>query len=189
MTLDEMRVVIASSLNSSYKILVIAIPVLIGFMLFLLTGGLGIAKYTIDRLALVASLQIGLGMFLGFMCLYFGVMMTWIGIESAYDLTGSAEAPAGRKAAFALHTAAPGLLFGLVGAILIGLSLYKPIEFKETRPVDDTTATNLADAVPLSNHLTDRSPSNVVTVTPDLKLPSTPNDCKSDNPESKEPQP
>ena len=164
-TLESMRVIIADSLNWSYRILAIAIPALIFFMLFLLAGGLGAAAQTIDRLALVGSLQVGLGMFLGFMCLYFGVMMTWVGIESAYDVTGSGKGGE-REATLTLKSASPGLLFGLVGAVIIVVSLYKQIEFSETRPVPIEVLEEGSGERPFVKGLKNAHPSSVAPADP-----------------------
>jgi hypothetical protein len=128
-SLEDVRTQFARTVTYSYWVLIILIPALVVFMLALLGGLFG--NTTIDRLALVTSLQVGLGMFLGFMSLYFGVMMTWMGIEAAFNLSAGRNTP-GMESKVTLTSASPGLFFGLLGAVLIVMCLYKTIEFTQT---------------------------------------------------------
>lgn len=86
----------------------------------------------IDRMAVAASLQVGLGMCLGFVICYFGIAMTWVGIEAAFRFGAGTkrDEPAG-SSKLLLQSASPGLFFALLGAILIGVSLNKKLVFED----------------------------------------------------------
>ncbi len=128
--LAKVRVHIADSLKWTFLPAIIAIPLLIGVMLYMQGATSAKELATLDRMALAGSMQVGLGMYLGFICMYFGLMMTWLGIEAAYSVKLNAEVPQGTKADFALKSASPGLFFALLGATLIGVSLYKHIIYE-----------------------------------------------------------
>jgi hypothetical protein len=130
--MGHVRVTTAVLFAGSYAFLIVAVPALIVFMLCIL-GGLFKGE-TIDRLALVCSLQVGLGMYLGFISLFFGVLMTWIGIDAAFEFGGTAGPENSRVAKIALSSASPGLLIAVGGLIVVVASLYKTIEFETTSP-------------------------------------------------------
>ncbi len=127
--LDELRIRFGRSVGRSYWILVVLIPLLIVVLVLILTGVIKSAE-TIDKLALGAALLVGLGMYLGFMSLYFGVMMTWLGIEAAFNLSAQGKGE-GKEAQITFSSASPGLLFGLMGGVMVVACLYKTIEFSE----------------------------------------------------------
>jgi hypothetical protein len=81
---------------------------------------------TMEATVLAASVQVAFGMVLGFVCVYIGLMMTWVGIDAAYSVKGDVAG-----GAVALKSASPGLLFALGGMLLVGVSLYKRIEYQE----------------------------------------------------------
>jgi hypothetical protein len=109
------------------------------------------------------------------MSLYFGVMMTWIGIESAFNFAGSGRVQT-NEAAVTLSSAGPGLFFGLIGAVLITTSLYKTIEFRETRPVEEVSGAGEVGKIPAHKKLSNQIPSGVLTLTPEEQkmFPPTP---------------
>lgn len=81
---------------------------------------------TAEKMALAASVQVAIGMVMGFVSVFIGLMVTWFGISAAFEFGGKAE-----KGELSLKSASPGLLFFLGGIILIGVSLYKPITYEE----------------------------------------------------------
>ena len=65
-------------------------------------------------------------MVLGFVCVYIGLMMTWLGIDAAYSVKGDVG-----PGSFVLKSASPGLLFALGGMVLVSVSLHKQIVYEE----------------------------------------------------------
>lgn len=87
----------------------------------------------VEKMALVASMQVSIGIFIGFVSLFLGFMMAWIGIEAAFAFQADADG-GGPKTALSLQSASPGLLFALLGAALIIISLHKDIGYEVTGP-------------------------------------------------------
>ena len=85
---------------------------------------------TAEAMALLGSLQISLAMFLGFTCIFWGLMMTCLGVTAGYDIKagGNTEKAA---ASFSLASTSPGILFLIGGLILIGMSLHKDIQYQD----------------------------------------------------------
>ncbi|MCI0361126.1 MAG: hypothetical protein L0211_21815 [Planctomycetaceae bacterium] len=123
--LDELRVAFGKTIKHYFFVLFI-ITVLIALSLIGMMCVGFFNNKTMDAAVLGASLQVAFGMVIGFVCVYIGLMMTWIGINVAF--TASGEVGGG---AFALKSASPGLLFALGGMILVAVSLYKRIEYQE----------------------------------------------------------
>ncbi len=70
-------------------------------------------------------------MLIGYICVYIGLMMTWFGIEASYTFEGNLSA-AETRGGVVLKSASPGLFFALGGMLLIAVSLYKPLYYKES---------------------------------------------------------
>ena len=131
--LDWIKFLIALTLFVSF-------PILLGFLLHALNFLFGVIQgqgtqskpanvdlSTAEKMALAASVQVAIAMVMGFVSVFMGLMMTWFGINAAFELTGKS----GDKGEASLKSASPGLLFFLGGIILIGVSLYKKIEYQE----------------------------------------------------------
>ena len=67
-------------------------------------------------------------MFLGISCVFIGVIISWLGITSAYALRATGIGQTG----FTLQASSPGVICMIGGITLIALSLYKDIHYKET---------------------------------------------------------
>jgi hypothetical protein len=129
--LIKFRNIFTRQFTISYWILFILVPICVVLMWIVVSTNL-VSAEPVEKMALVASLQVGLGIFIGFVSLFFGFMMAWVGIEAAFTIQASAGAES--KPSLSLQSASPGLLFALFGTILIGLSLYKNIGYEVTEP-------------------------------------------------------
>jgi hypothetical protein len=123
--LDELRVDFGRTINRYFRTLFIVTVLIALILVALITTGFFMGK-TMEATVLAASVQVAFGMVLGFVCVYIGLMMTWVGIDAAYSVKGDVGA-----GAVALKSASPGLLFALGGMLLVGVSLYKRIEYQE----------------------------------------------------------
>lgn len=84
-------------------------------------------RETLDTMALVSTLQVGLGMVLGLVCVFMGLVVVWLSISAAESKVDAK----GATAALNIQTASPGLVFFVGGVILIGMSLYKPLTYEK----------------------------------------------------------
>jgi len=130
--LQQLRVSIASIIQRWFTPLFVLTAFAAIVLIVLTTTGVFTGKTT-ETMALAASIQVAFGMIIGYVCVYIGLMMTWYGIDAAYDVTGKLG-----SGELGLKSASPGLLFALGGLVLIGVSLYKPIVYQEggTFPAD-----------------------------------------------------
>lgn len=68
-----------------------------------------------------------LGILLGFIAMLFGIMMTWLGIASAFSLQGSAGSH--NPATIALAGSSPGMFFALLGTVVTLLAIHKDVHY------------------------------------------------------------
>lgn len=68
-----------------------------------------------------------LGILLGFIAVLFGIMMTWLGIASAFSLQGSTGSQ--NSATIALAGSSPGMFFALLGTVVTLLAIYKDVHY------------------------------------------------------------
>ncbi len=128
--------------------------------LFFCVGTDRFADEVIEKMALAASIQVGFGMVIGYVCIFLGLMMTWFGVvDSGYTMRTRAKAGSA-AGEVSLKSASPGLLFALAGAVLVAVCLYKPLYYQDSgKPLvlDRDTATDKEAEVkpnpppPLSN--------------------------------------
>lgn len=143
--LDKLRVGIAASIFCCFPVLVLFLLAALIFLFWIIRSK---DVSGAEKLAVAASVQVAIGMVMGFVGVFIGLMMTWFGINAAFEFSGRA----GEKGDVSLKSASPGLLFFLGGIILIGVSLYKKIEYEEPGqiigrvPVNGKNAT--VDGVP-----------------------------------------
>lgn len=90
-----------------------------------------------EKALVVQLIQVGLGMILGYASVFFGVVMSWLGITAAFSTEVSGAGSAG-QGKVSLQSAGPGLALLVGGLILIGASLYKPIRYSETVQTPET---------------------------------------------------
>lgn len=133
--LDYVRVSIARVIFWCFPFLLVCIICALGFLFFVIAGkltGSDGKSYlsTIEKMALAASIQVAIGMTMGFVSVFIGLMMTWFGLSAAFAFSGEA----GENRKLSLQSSSPGLLFFLGGVILIGVSLYKPITYEDRAP-------------------------------------------------------
>ena len=128
----------------SYFCIIFIVTVIYSLVLIVVPLLLVIYGKTMDATVLAASVQVAFGMVLGFVCVYVGLMMTWLGIDAAYSAKG--EIGAG---SIVLKSASPGLLFALGGMVLVAVSLHKQIVYQEnsknlvgTNSIDPNIAPN-----------------------------------------------
>jgi Na+/melibiose symporter-like transporter len=90
-----------------------------------------------EKALTVQLVQVSLGMILGHSAIFFGVVMSWLGIAAPFKMGLKGES-VGAKGAFTIVSASPGLVLLAGGLVLIGVSLYKPILYRETIEPPDT---------------------------------------------------
>jgi len=125
--LDRTRTWIAVSIFVSFPVLLVALLVSLGILLYVVISHSGEHLATGEKMALAGSIQVSVGMVMGFISVFIGLMMTWFGINAAFEFNGKSS----DKVDVSLKSASPGLLFFLGGVLLIGFSLYKPITYEE----------------------------------------------------------
>jgi hypothetical protein len=135
--LDEQRVEFGNTIKNYFPVLFILTVVIAASLIVLSAVGF-VNERTMDATVLAASVQVAFGMVLGFVCVYIGLMMTWIGIDAAYSVEGGVG-----SGTFVLRSASPGLLFALGGIVLVSVALHKQIVYEEssgkivdTQPID-----------------------------------------------------
>ena len=88
---------------------------------------------TTDKMAIAASLEVLLGMLVGLVAIFWGLLLTWFGVESAFTIDVSGEMGTAKgKGAF--QASAPGLVLFVGGMALVGFCLYKPLQFSQSVP-------------------------------------------------------
>ena len=88
---------------------------------------------TIDKMAIAASLEVLLGMVVGLVAIFWGLLLTWFGVESAFTLEASGEV-GNTKGKGTIQASAPGLVLFVGGMALVGFCLYKPLQFSQSAP-------------------------------------------------------
>jgi hypothetical protein len=88
---------------------------------------------TTDKMAIAASLEVLLGMVVGLVAIFWGLLLTWFGVESAFTLEASGEIGT-TKGKGTLQASAPGLVLFVGGMVLVGFCLYKPLQFSQSAP-------------------------------------------------------
>ena len=85
---------------------------------------------TSEAMALLGSLQISLTMFLGFTCVFYGFLMTCLGVSAGYDIktAGNVDKSA---VSFSIASSSPGILFLIGGLVLIGMALFWQVEYQD----------------------------------------------------------
>lgn len=87
----------------------------------------------------VRLIQITFGMVLGSSCIFLGVILSWLGITASYSMNIQTETTP-VKGAGNFQNVSPGILLILAGAILVGASLYKEIDYtRSTTKYEDGT--------------------------------------------------
>jgi len=133
--LDDQRIEFGDTIKRYFPVLFILTIVIATSLVVLVAVGF-LAGRTMDATVLAASVQVAFGMVLGFVCVYIGLMMTWIGIDAAFAVEGDMG-----PGSFVLKSASPGLLFAMGGIVLVSVSLHKQIVYEEgTSTKVDTTA-------------------------------------------------
>jgi len=151
--LHALRINIANIVGKYFLPLLIVTLVFAAFLIFII-GTPIVTADTTEKMALAASVQVAFGMFIGYVCVYVGLMMTWFGIEAAYTVKGSLDAYKA-NGQMSLQSASPGLLFALGGMVLIAVCLYKPIEYKAKFPI---TEKDIPASAPAENQVQNDSP-------------------------------
>ncbi len=83
--LDEQRIEFGKTVKGYFPILFV-LTVVIAASLILLSALGFFMNRTMDATVIAASVQVAFGMVLGFVCVYIGLMMTWLGIDAAYSV-------------------------------------------------------------------------------------------------------
>lgn len=130
--LDSLRSGIGWVLFVSFPVLLVCVIGALVFLFFVIAGRItsGPQQKLLDvteKMALAASVQVAIGMVMGFISVFIGLMMTWFGLSATFTFTGKS----GDRGELSLQSSSPGLLFFLGGIILIGVSLYKPITYED----------------------------------------------------------
>jgi hypothetical protein len=139
--LDEQRIEFGKTVKGYFPILFV-LTVVIAASLILLSALGFFMNRTMDATVIAASVQVAFGMVLGFVCVYIGLMMTWLGIDAAYSVKGDIG-----PGSFVLKSASPGLLFALGGMVLVSVSLHKEIVYEEN-------SSNLVHTQPVNSKAT-----------------------------------
>ena len=91
---------------------------------------------TEDKALFVRLIQITFGMVLGSSCVFFGVIVSWLGITASYALTSQSDVSSA-KGQLNFQNVSPGIILILSGSLLIGASLYKVIEYSHSTIVQE----------------------------------------------------
>lgn len=124
--LDAQRIEFGNTVKSYFPVLFILTVVIATLLIVLSALGFVLGR-TMDATVIAASVQVAFGMVLGFVCVYIGLMMTWLGIDAAYSVKGDIG-----PGSLVLKSASPGLLFALGGMVLVSVSLHKQIVYEES---------------------------------------------------------
>jgi len=81
-----------------------------------------------EKALLVRLVQITFGMVLGSSCVFFGVVVAWLGITAGFSLNA-----VGQPIRLGIQSSSPALALIVGGIILIGVSLYKQVDFADTK--------------------------------------------------------
>src|SRR5436305_178363 len=92
-------------------------------MIIVAVGG----DQNLDKSLVARLLQITYGMVIGSACLFLGVILAWFGISASFAV--SAEGGASTK--LTLSSASPGIALICGGLILVGITLFRPINYFE----------------------------------------------------------
>jgi hypothetical protein len=95
----------------------------IGFTFYLILR----EKAATETALYVRLMQITLGMIFGAACVFFGVLLSWLGIQESFAFGGQ-----GGNAQMQLRGTGPGIALIVGGVVLIGASLYKEVHYQET---------------------------------------------------------
>lgn len=101
---------------------------------------------TAEAMALLTSLQISLAMALGFTCIFYGLLITCLGVTAGYDIKAGGNLDKS-AAHFSIASSSPGILFLIGGLLLIGMALNKQIDYQDKTVVPY----HGADLPPLEN--------------------------------------
>ena len=103
-----------------------------------------------EKLLIARFIQVSFGMTIGSGCVFFGVILIWLGITASTNVTASNEV-AMNKGALQVATASPGVIIALAGIVLIALALYRPLGYKETLlPNDELVPTPVGIKAPIA---------------------------------------
>jgi hypothetical protein len=130
--LDRVRFWIAVSIFVSFIVLLAGLLYTVYFLLNVLHTPAETKLSTGEKMALAGSVQVSVGMVMGFVSVFIGLMITWFDISAAFEFRGKIN----DKLDASLRSASPGLLFFLGGVVLIGVSLYKPITYREPGDIE-----------------------------------------------------
>ncbi len=171
--LDNQRIEFGDTIKSYFLVLFILTVFFALFLIALIGYGFSVGR-TMDTTVLAASVQVAFGMVLGFVCVYIGLMMTWIGIDAAYAFEGDVG-----TGSFVLKSASPGLLFAMGGIVLVSVSLHKRIVYEESsaKLVD----TQVVDPNAKRGAVNPKSPTNMIVI-PAGATPSTGAQSAGDDP-------
>ena len=86
-------------------------------------------EQVVDKASAATLIHVGLGMVLGLASISFGVVMSWVGIEAPLKLGAKAGAN-GAPIGFVLQSVGPGTVLLIGGMVLVGMSLYLPMEIR-----------------------------------------------------------
>lgn len=127
-------------------VLVVASVGAIGVIVFLYKGD-DPAEAAVEKLLMAQILQMSLGMILGLVIVSLGVVMAWVAIEAPLSMSLRGDA-AGVKGEAGLQTLSPGITLMIGGTILIGASLYLPMNYSKT---DEPGTRTFSREVPQGN--------------------------------------
>ena len=83
-----------------------------------------------QKIIIVRLLQVSFGMVIGAACVILGVVLSWMGVTAAFAAEASAKT-VGQHGRMSLVGTSPGILLILGGVVLISVSLYRPVEYRE----------------------------------------------------------
>jgi hypothetical protein len=122
---------------------------------------------TAEKMSIAASTQVAVGMMMGFVSVFMGLMMSWFGINAQFEMSGKA----GDKSELSLTSASPGLLFFLGGIILIGFSLNKEIQFRDFGDIRKQAVQDVATPQNNGKRPTPKPPPPTTNIDPTLSKP------------------
>lgn len=92
------------------------------------------------RIATATLINVFIGIVLGSATICLGIQTTLLGVTASYELSVKAQQVGGASATSSIASASPGILFVIVGAVILSLCIWKPIEYVERGRNQDSQA-------------------------------------------------
>lgn len=120
-----------ANLETTFKIMVNGIFVMIVMTAAVVVVMGFLPAQDFRKIIIVRLIQISFAMILGAACIIFGVLLSWLGIDAAFSVTGERSSEPGSMR-LAFSSTSPGIALILGGIVLIGMAIFKDVSYEET---------------------------------------------------------